>query len=89
MTNKPERLPNIHPGGVLLAEWLIPLGLTPETLAAKLGIDLETMLELMAELRDVTPELAAALSRGTGCSVEFWLNLQALYDAEEAKDCAR
>ncbi|KPK65108.1 MAG: XRE family transcriptional regulator [Gemmatimonas sp. SG8_38_2] len=83
-----------HPGEILLEEFLVPLGITQRDAAERLKISYPRMNEIVNGKRAVTPDTALRLSRFTGTSAEFWLNLQQavdLYDAlhsEEAKDLA-
>jgi len=81
-----------HPGEILLEEFLVPLGITQRDAAERLKISYPRMNEIVNGKRAVTPDTALRLSRFTGTSAEFWLNLQQavdLYDAlhsEEARD---
>ena len=81
-----------HPGQILLEDFLVPLGITQRDAAERLKISYPRMNEIVNGKRAVTPDTALRLSRFTGTSAEFWLNLQQavdLYDAlhsEEARD---
>jgi len=81
-----------HPGEILLEDFLVPLGITQRDAAERLKISYPRMNEIVNGKRAVTPDTALRLSRFTGTSAEFWLNLQQavdLYDAlhsEEARD---
>ena len=71
------RLPRpIHPGELLLDEFLLPRGLSQRAFAARLGWPPRRLNELVTGKRGITPESAAELSRALGTSVEFWLYLQ-------------
>lgn len=75
-----EKLPNIHPGEILREEFMVPLGLSVYHLAKATCLPLETIDELYHEKHDITPTIAVSLSKHLGTSVEFWLNLQTLFD---------
>ncbi|WP_369978292.1 HigA family addiction module antitoxin [Xanthomonas bundabergensis] len=79
-----KTLPNIHPGEVLLEEFLIPLGLSQNALARAAGVPPRRINEIVLDKRSVTADtvrLAAAL----GTSERCWLGLQADYDLEQAR----
>ena len=80
-----ERLPNIHPGEVLLEEFLRPLGLSQNRLARDLGVPPRRINEIVLHKRSVTPDTALRLARYFGTSERFWLGLQTDYDLEEAR----
>jgi addiction module HigA family antidote len=79
-----ERLPNIHPGEVLREEFLVPLNLTPYRLAKDIQVPQTRVAEILAGRRGITADTAVRLGRYFGTSAEFWLNLQSLYELEEA-----
>ena len=70
----------MHPGRILLKEFLEPLQLTQATLARAIGIPQNRVNELVRGKRGVTPETALLLSGFFGNSAEFWMNLQTAYD---------
>jgi addiction module antidote protein, HigA family len=78
-------LSNIHPGEVLLEEFLKPLNMTPYRLAISLGVPQTRIAEIIKGHRAISPDTAIRLSRLFGNSEQFWLNLQATYDLEQAK----
>lgn len=80
-----DRLPNIHPGEVLLEEFMRPLGLSQNQLARSLGVPPRRINEIVHGRRAVTPDTALRLSRFFGTSSRFWLGLQVDYDLEEAE----
>ena len=80
-----ERLPNVHPGEVLLEEFLKPLGLSQNQLARDLGVPPRRVNEIVLAKRSVTPDTALRLARYFGTSERFWLGLQTDYDLEEAR----
>lgn len=70
----------IHPGQILLQEFLEPLSLTQAELARKLNIPLNRVNELVRGKRGVTPETALLLAAYFKNSAEFWMNLQTAHD---------
>ena len=79
-----DRLPNIHPGEVLLEEFLVPLGLTRYRLAREIGIGEARISAICAGKRAITADTALRLAAYFGTTPGFWLGLQADYDTEEA-----
>lgn len=80
-----KRLPNIHPGEVLLEEFLKPLGISQYRLAIASGLPHSRVTDIVKRRRGVTADTALRLSRCLGTSPEFWLGLQRDYDLEEAR----
>jgi addiction module HigA family antidote len=80
-----DKLPPIHPGEVLLEEFLQPLGVTQVAFAAHLGVPVQRVNQLVKGKRGVTPETAWLLSQALGTTPEFWLNLQSRYDLERTQ----
>ena len=78
-----KKLPNIHPGEVLLGEFLKPLGISKYRLARAIGVTPMRVGEICAGKRAITADTALRLSRALGTSASFWLSLQADYDTEE------
>ncbi|MEI6504207.1 MAG: HigA family addiction module antitoxin [Armatimonadota bacterium] len=76
----------IHPGEVLLEEFLVPMELSQYRLAKGLGVPPRRINEIVHGTRAVTADTALRLARFFGTSERFWLNLQAQYDLEVAKD---
>ncbi|HEX3552389.1 MAG TPA: HigA family addiction module antitoxin [Thermoanaerobaculia bacterium] len=81
----PERLPNIHPGEVLLEEFLKPLGLSQNRLAREIKVPPRRVNEIVLGKRSITPDTALRLARYFGTSEKFWLGLQVDFDLEEAR----
>lgn len=79
-----DRLPNIHPGEILLEEFLVPLGLTQYRLAHEIGVGEARISAICTGKRAVTADTALRLSAFFGTTPGFWLGLQADYDTEEA-----
>lgn len=89
-----KTLPNIHPGEVLLEEFLLPLGISQNALARAAGVPPRRINEIVLGKRGITADTAVRLAAALGTSERFWLGLQADYDLEEArralgKDVAR
>jgi len=80
-----KRLPNIHPGEVLMAEFLEPLGLSQNALARAAGVPPRRINEIVLGKRGITADTALRLAAALGTSERFWLGLQAEYDLEEAR----
>jgi len=78
-------LPNIHPGEVLLEEFLKPLELSQNRLARDLSVPPRRINEIVLGKRSVTPDTALRLARYFGTSERFWLGLQADFDLEKAR----
>jgi antitoxin HigA-1 len=76
----------IHPGEMLLEEFLKPKGLSQRTFAHKLGWTTAKLNELIKGKRGVTADTALDLSGALKTSPEIWLNLQMYYDLAEAED---
>jgi antitoxin HigA-1 len=79
-----DRLKNVHPGEVLSEEFLVPMGLTPYRLAKSIGVPQTRVSGILKGRRSITSDTALRLARFFGTSAQFWLNLQADYDLEEA-----
>ena len=78
-------LANVHPGEVLLEEFLIPMDLSQYCLAQKIGVDQGRISEIIKGKRRITVETALRLSKFFGTTARFWLNLQNDYDLEETQ----
>ena len=70
----------VHPGEILLEEFLVPLGLSQAALSRHLGISLVRVNELIKGKRGVSAETAWLLGEAFGTSPQFWINLQTNYD---------
>jgi addiction module HigA family antidote len=80
-----EKLLNIHPGEVLLEEFLKPLNITAYRLSKDIGIPQTRTSEIIRGHRSITADTALRLSYYFGNSAKFWLGLQNDYDLEEEK----
>jgi len=81
-----RKLPPVHPGEVLLEEFLKPMGLSQYQLAKDISVPPRRINEIVLGKRAVTADTALRLSRYWGTSERFWLNLQTRYDLEVEKD---
>ena len=82
----PRKQPPIHPGEVLLAEFLEPMGLSQYRVAKDISVPARRINEIVHGDRSITADTALRLARYFGTSERFWLNLQARYDLEVQKD---
>jgi antitoxin HigA-1 len=78
-----KKLKNIHPGEVLMEEFLIPLEISAYRLSKDIGIPQTRISEILKRNRRVTADTALRLSQYFGNSPKFWLGLQDDYDIEE------
>jgi addiction module HigA family antidote len=76
----------VHPGEILLEEFLKPLGISQYRLAKDTSVPPRRINEIVHGLRSITADTALRLGRYFGNSEEFWLNLQARYDLEVERD---
>lgn len=81
-----KRLPPIHPGEILLEEFLKPMGISQYRLAKSTSVPARRINEIVHGKRSITADTALRLSRFFGMSDRFWMNLQARYDLELEKD---
>jgi antitoxin HigA-1 len=79
-------MPPVHPGEVLLEEFLRPLGVSQYQLAKAIDVPARRINEIVHGQRRITADTALRLSRYFGTSERFWLNLQSRYDLEAEKD---
>jgi addiction module HigA family antidote len=82
----PERLPPVHPGEILLEEFLEPMGISQYRLAKDLSVPPRRINEIVHGKRAISADTALRLSRFFGTTERFWLNLQTRYDLEVEKD---
>ncbi|MFZ0287562.1 MAG: HigA family addiction module antitoxin [Candidatus Sulfotelmatobacter sp.] len=75
----------VHPGEILLEEFLQPMGISPYRLAIDLHVSAPTVNDIVRKKRGITPEMAARLSKYFGTSEQFWLNLQDAFAIHEVK----
>ena len=81
-----RKMPPIHPGEILLEEFLEPLGVSQYRLAKDINVPARRINEIVHGKRAITADTALRLARYLGTSERFWLNLQARYDLEVERD---
>jgi len=84
-TTHKNGMPPIHPGEILREEYLEPLGMSANRLAAALGIPTNRVTEIIGERRAVTADTALRLARALGTSPDFWMNLQKRFELRTAE----
>jgi addiction module HigA family antidote len=80
-----RKLPNIHPGEVLLEEFLTPMGISQNALARSIGVPPRRINEIVLGKRAITADTALRLAHYFGTTEQFWMTLQASFDLEEAR----
>lgn len=83
---KQNKLPPVHPGEVLLEEFLKPLDISQYRLAKSMSVPPRRVNEIVLGKRSVSADTALRLGRYFGTSEQFWLNLQTEYDLDVEKD---
>ncbi len=80
-----EQLPLIHPGEILLEEFMQPLGISQNRLGRDLGVPPQRICDIIHGRRSITTDTALRLGVYFRVSAEFWLNLQKSYDLRKAR----
>ena len=83
---KNKQLPPIHPGEILMEEFLEPMGISQYRLAKDISVPPRRINEIVHGKRSITADTALRLGRFFGMSPQFWLNLQTRYDLEVTED---
>lgn len=83
---KKKTMKPIHPGEILLEEFLEPMGITQYRLAKEIHVPARRINEIVKGQRGITADTALRLSRFFGASERFWMNLQARFELEVEKD---
>jgi addiction module HigA family antidote len=86
MTMKNKKLVPIHPGEILLEEFLKPIGISQYRLAKDISVPPRRINEIVHGKRSITADTALRFGRFFGMSPQFWLNLQNRYDLETTED---
>ena len=86
MANNDEKLAPVHPGVVLLEEFLNPMNLSQNRLALDIRVPARRINEIVLGKRQITPDTALRLARFFDMSPEYWLGLQMDYDLDVAED---
>ena len=79
------KLKNVHPGEVLLEEFIVPMNLSQNAVARAISVAPRRINEIVLGKRAITADTALRLARYFGTSEQFWMGLQADYDLEEAR----
>ena len=85
MTTAPAMAP-IHPGEILMLEYIEPLGITQHRVAVAIGVPPRRINEIVHGKRGITADTALRLARYFGTSERFWLNLQSRDEIEVERD---
>lgn len=80
-----DLLPPVHPGEVLAEDFMAPLGLSSNALAARIGVPGNRVSMIVAGKRGVTGDTALRLAAAFGTTPEFWMNLQKAWELEVAR----
>ena len=83
---KNKKLPPIHPGEILIEEFLKPMGISQYRLAKDISVPPRRINEIVHGKRSITADTALRLGRFFGISPQFWLNLQTRFDLELTED---
>lgn len=83
--NPANKMRPIHPGEILREEFLLPLGMSVNSLAIELRVPAPRINDIVRQRRGVSPDTALRLARYFGMTAEFWMNLQATYDLKVAQ----
>jgi addiction module HigA family antidote len=81
----PRKVPLIHPGIILLEDWLKPMGISQYALAKAIAVPPRRINEIVKGLRGITVDTALRLSVFFGTDAQSWINLQTHYDTELAR----
>ena len=81
-----KKMPPIHPGEILLEDFLEPMGISQYKLSKDISVPPRRINEIVQGKRSISADTALRLSRYFGLSERFWLNLQSRYDLEVEKD---
>ena len=79
-------MPPVHPGEYLAEELLVPMKISANSLALRIGVAPARIYEIIAGKRSISLDTALRLGKFFGMPHTFWLNLQALYDYQRAED---
>ena len=83
---KNGKVESIHPGEILLEEFMLPMGLNQYRIAKDISVSPRRINEIVHGKRSISPDTALRLSRYFGTSERFWINLQIRFDLEVEKD---
>ena len=83
-----DKIPPIHPGEVLMEDFIKGFGITQNKLAVSIGVPPRRINEIVHGKRGITADTALRLAKFFGTSAEFWINLQSYYELDRADDRA-
>ena len=83
---KEKKLPPIHPGKILLDDFLKPMGISQYRLSKDISVPPRRINEIVHGKRSISADTALRLGRFFGISAQFWLNLQSRFDLETTED---
>ncbi|MBW1759034.1 MAG: HigA family addiction module antidote protein [Deltaproteobacteria bacterium] len=83
---KEKRIPPVHPGKILLEDFLKPLNLSQNKVAIAIRVPARRINEIVLGKRRITADTALRLARFFGMSAQFWIGLQMDYDLDVAED---
>lgn len=87
MTRETDRMQSIHPGEILMGDFIEGFGITQNKLAVSIGVPPRRINEIVHGKRGITADTAMRLAKYFGTSAEFWMNLQAHYELRtQARD---
>lgn len=82
-------MPPIHPGHILMDEFLVPMGITQYRISKDISVPSRRINEIVHGKRAITADTALRLGKFFGMTPQFWLNLQNRYDLEIAEDALK
>ena len=82
----PAKLKPVHPGEILRAEFMEPLGLNPHKLSRALRVSAPAIYDIVSEKRGISTDMALRLAQCFNTTPEFWLNMQTSYDLDVMRD---
>lgn len=84
-----KKMPPIHPGQILLEEFLQPMSISQYRISKDISVPPRRINEIVQGKRSITADTALRLGKFFGMSPQFWLNLQSRYDLEVAEDALK
>ena len=81
-----NKIPPVHPGEILLEDYLKPMGISQNQLAINMRVPSGRITEIVQGKRSITAETALRLAKAIGTTPGFWMNLQTRYDLRVAED---
>lgn len=84
-----DKLQNVHPGEILIEEFLRPMDISQTRLARSIGVPPRRINEIVLGKRGITADTALRLAKVLGTSVQFWMGLQDEYELREARSAIK